>query len=97
MIRQAITQRLSALLSRRYHYRGCFLNEQGQTTPQGIAVLKDLARYCDAYRTTMKTGPSGIDPHASAVAEGRRQVWLRLQAMLRLPDEEILRSMENEP
>lgn len=89
-----VPKRIAAILSKRYNYRGCFMSENGQLTAQAQFVMRDLANYCDAYRTTMKTGPNGVDPYASGVAEGRRQVWLRMQSMLRLPDDEVLRAME---
>lgn len=67
-----------------------------QLTRSGDIVVRDLARFCGAYHSTVKVSPitGTMDPLASAVAQGRREVWLRLQASLRLPDEAVLHLME---
>ena len=61
------------LLERRYAYQKTL---QG---PLAEVVLKDLARFCRANESTFHA-----DPRAHAVAEGRREVWLRIQHHLRL-------------
>lgn len=48
------------------------------------AVLADLARFCRAHDTTFH-----MDPRAHAVAEGRREVWLRIAHHLKLTDDEL--------
>jgi len=50
----------------------------------GEEVLRDLAKFCRAHATTFLP-----DERAHALAEGRREVWLRIQMHLRLTDEEI--------
>ena len=97
MIHQ-LSERIRNALNKRHNYRACFLNEQGILTAHGQRVFKDLANYTDAYRSTIKMRPDGggIDPIAMGIAEGRRQVCLRLLAMLKLPDEEVLKAMEQE-
>jgi hypothetical protein len=47
-------------------------------------VLRDLAQFCRAHESTFHP-----DPRAHAVAEGRREVWLRIQNHLQLSDEEL--------
>ena len=65
-----------ALGARRHAYRTVFKG------PYSEVVLKDLARFCRAHESTFST-----DARAHAVAEGRREVWLRIQGHLRLtPD-----------
>jgi len=56
------------------------------STPHGEKVLADLARFCRANETTFHT-----DPRVHAALEGRREVFLRLQAHLNLQDEELFR------
>lgn len=63
---------------RRNAYCRTFLN------PVGEEVLADLAKFCRANETCFQ-----VDPRAHAVAEGRREVWLRIQTNLRLTDEQL--------
>lgn len=67
-----------ALGDRRYAYRQLFKG------PYSDIVLKDLARFCRAHESTFHT-----DARAHAVAEGRREVWLRLQNHLNLSDAQL--------
>lgn len=53
-------------------------------TPFGQEVLTDLARFCRAHQTTFHP-----DQRAHAVAEGRREVWLRIAQHLQLTDEQL--------
>ena len=53
-------------------------------SPTGQVVLADLARFCRANKTTFNA-----DPRLHAVAEGRREVFLRIQEHLRLTDEQL--------
>lgn len=47
-------------------------------------VLKDLAKFCRATETTFHD-----DPRKHAVAEGRREVWLRITSHLHLDPETL--------
>ena len=67
-----------ALLMRQYHYRLWF------QSPPGVEVLKDLARFCRAHESTFHP-----DPRAHALAEGRREVWLRIEHHLKLSPDEL--------
>jgi hypothetical protein len=57
--------------------------------PAGEAVLADLARFCRAHTTTFVRG----DPHASALGEGRREVFNRIVALIALDEEGYARLM----
>ena len=48
------------------------------------AVLRDLAAFCRAHRSTAHS-----DPHVAARLDGRREVWLYVQERLRLDDETL--------
>lgn len=50
------------------------------------AVLKDLARFCRATRST-----GHQDSHVAARLDGRREVWLRITEHLNLTTEELYR------
>lgn len=69
-----------ALLSRRYAYQKTFPHAGVYSN----AVLKDLARFCRAHETTFSE-----NDRAHVLAEGRREVWLRLQHHLQLTPEQL--------
>lgn len=54
------------------------------TGPFGEEVLADLAKFCRANETTFH-----VDARAHAVAEGRREVFLRIQRQLNLTDQQL--------
>lgn len=54
-------------------------------SPAGQAVLADLATFCRANETCFNP-----DPRIHAVAEGRREVWLRIQEHLNLSSEQLV-------
>lgn len=53
-------------------------------SPAGEQVLADLALFCRANETCF-----AADPRVHAVAEGRREVWLRIQQHLNLSSEQL--------
>ena len=91
--------RVQHWLERRRAYRHTFLrSDDGKPDRATEAVLKDLARFCCANTTTIRVSPVGrtIDPLAMAVAEGRREVFLRIAKFLYLTDADIARFLESE-
>ena len=79
MTRTEMIEALKNLLfRRRYAYQQTFKG------PLGQEVLKDLAKFCRANDTTFHE-----DPRAHALAEGRREVWLRVQQHLNLTPEQL--------
>lgn len=67
-----------ALGDRRHAYRTTFKG------PVAEVVLQDLAKFCRAHQSTFHA-----DPRAHAVAEGRREVFLRIAHHLNLTDEQL--------
>jgi hypothetical protein len=59
--------------------------------PVAEDVLRDLARFCRANASTFHE-----DARLHAVAEGRREVWLRIQNHLRLSPEDLWRLTSGE-
>lgn len=89
---------LNRLNKRRAAYRALFLQQDDQVKPAARDVLLDLKRFCHAGKPTYKVGGNGaIDPLASAVAEGRREVWLRIVEHLELEDRFIVNLREEHP
>lgn len=83
--------RFWARLKLRSHYRGVF----GPTQSTQI-VLADLARFCYATKSTFMINRAGhADPVAMAMAEGRREVFNRIRAMLNLSDQRLYEYIEN--
>lgn len=56
----------------------------GKLSPAAQGVLRDLAKFCRADRTTFHP-----DPRVHAALEGRREVWLRITQHLHLSSEEL--------
>lgn len=52
--------------------------------PVGERVANDLRRFCRAEVSTFHT-----DPHVSAYQQGRRDVWLHINEILEMPEEEL--------
>lgn len=52
-------------------------------SPAGLEVLKDLARFCRVYDTTISSAGH------TEMLEGRRQVFLRITQHLNLSSEEL--------
>jgi hypothetical protein len=65
----------------------------GDLNPAGDVVLRDLARYCYAAKSTLKVSQvtQQSDALAMAFAEGRRDVFNRIVAMLNLDSDQIQR------
>lgn len=71
--------------------RGEWFDANGQPTPHARRVLVDLRQFCRASETCAVFDQAGrYDTHATAVAEGRREVLLRIQHLLNLTDEVLL-------
>lgn len=68
------------LRSRKQAYQSVFNPEDVNAR----IVLKELADFCRADKTTFHT-----DPRLHAVLEGRREVWLKIQKYLNLTPDEI--------
>jgi hypothetical protein len=60
-------------------------------------VLGDLAVFCGEQQSSVRVnGQKVIDPYAMAVAEGRREVWLRIRAMLEMDSSQAWRLAQAE-
>lgn len=66
------------LKSRQTAYRLAF------GSPAGQEVMRDLAKFCRANETCFHP-----DPRVHAVAEGRREVWLRITNHFHLPLDQL--------
>jgi hypothetical protein len=86
------------LFRRRQSYRHVFMTESGSMSPAGRVVLADLTKFCRGLTsTTVVSQVSGmVDPYASGLAEGRREVWLRIMKELGLDPMEVMQAVRDE-
>lgn len=79
------------MFGRRNAYRACFYDRDGKLTSAGRLVIEDLQRFCRTNQSTVVVSPVSrvIDTHATMVAEGRREVFNRLNYYLNLTDEQL--------
>lgn len=68
------------LWARQHNYKLTF------RSPPGQEVLQDLAKFCRATRSTFHE-----NDRAHALAEGRREVWLRISNHLNMTPDELYR------
>ena len=80
------------MFNKRQAYRRLFLDQESRIRPDAEIVLADLRRFCRAVTPTVVVSPVSktIDPLAMAMAEGRREVWMRLMAYLHLEDKAVI-------
>lgn len=88
----AFDQIRARIFRKRHAYRAVFAPD-GVPSPGGQIVLADLRRFCRASRSTSQVSlvTGCIDPLASAQAEGRREVFLRICNMLHMDDAKVYR------
>lgn len=79
-----IDRAIGFLRRRAYAYRTTF------SGPLAEEVLADLAKFCRAAESTFHP-----DQRIHAVAEGRREVWLRICHHLKLDDNELWKRYGN--
>lgn len=85
------------IFGRQLSYKATFLEKTGQVKPEAVYCLADLKRFCCADSSSIRVAKTGvIDPYAMAVAEGRREVFLRIQHYLRLDEQQLLRLKEEQ-
>jgi hypothetical protein len=78
-IREAVDRAIGFLTNRKQVYQQTFCN------PIGERVLGDLAPFCRANETCVVPG----DPVKTAILEGRREVWLRIQQHINYSPEQL--------
>lgn len=66
------------------HRQAAYKRLLGTKEPDASTILVDLAKFCRAHESTFNA-----DARLHAVAEGRREVWLRIEQHLELTGEEL--------
>lgn len=88
----AIAKLARRVLRRRQAYRRKFLRDDGRALDvDAEVILADLAKFCRLHKSTAIYAPlrGVIDPIASARADGRREVILRILEHLHLDDRHL--------
>ena len=82
----------------RQRFRALFWDgNRGKDDGNVAAVLGDLREFCRADSSCVVIGKDGrVDTHATAVAEGRREVYLRIIQTLNLSDATLNKMKEQE-
>jgi hypothetical protein len=63
----------------------------------GRLAIENLREFCRADMSCIQPGADGrVDTYATAVNEGRREVYLKIQQMLNLTDEKIMEMRKRE-
>ena len=89
---------LDRIFRKRVSYRRIFLRDDGELNEAAKVVMADLAKFCRARGSTAMVSPQtgSIDPIAMAMAEGRREVFNRINEYLHINDN-ILQNLREEP
>ena len=82
----------------RQRFRALFWSrERGKDDANVATLLNELRDFCRADSSCVVVAKDGhIDTHATAVAEGRRECWLKIVTILNLSDEQLNRIKEQE-
>lgn len=76
---------------RRLFQKGDLIEGAEQPSQAAIHVLAELRHFCRADTSCVVFGRDGqVDTHATAVLEGRREVWLKITQTLNMTDEQLL-------
>lgn len=79
-------------------YQRVFLTDDGALNADAVVIFGDLKRFCHVDRSTVKvTAANTIDPLAMAMAEGRREVFMRMVQIMNLDESALSRLQEPNP
>ena len=71
-------------------YKSLFLGEGGKPNENAKIVLEDLMKFCHVNETCLMISSQGtVDPLATVHAEGRREVFLRLNEFLNITQQQL--------
>ena len=86
-----LTKAVQRVLNRKTAYRRVFFDAEGNISSNAEIVLADLKKFCRGTSSTVMVSPvsKSIDPLAMAMAEGRREVWLRIMVHLHIDEKQV--------
>ena len=73
-------------------WRRALLTDDGELSADGRVILNDLKKFCRANESTAIVSPVSrtVDPLASMLAEGRREVYNRVTLLSQLTEKQLL-------
>ena len=72
-------------------FRAALLEEDGRPNPHGSLILAHLREFCRADISTLTYDTSGrADPIATAMLEGRRDVWNKIAFYLNVDERDLI-------
>lgn len=91
-VTQNMRELAARLFQRRKAYRATFMDGEGKLTWCGEQVLMDLAKFCRFNSSTAMISPVGktVDPVAMGIAEGRREVFLRIIGAMHMDQRKLI-------
>lgn len=91
-----ITARIMATLRKRDLVKQLLLDNKDNFNPGARVLMAELSRFCFVRKSAIKVSKitGSIDPIAMAVAEGRREVFMRIIDILGFSDEQALKMLE---
>ena len=88
-------EHLQMMVTRKRQLRRFFFDDKEQIKPEAQRFMLWLRHFCHADRPSYKQNPQSgvIDPYATHIAEGRREVWTELQRLLHIDPMKVDRQM----
>jgi len=88
-------RRIERLINRTVAYRRLFMDEKQDFKPEAAEFFKWLHKFCFADRVSYRQNPQTgmIDPYATHVAEGRREVYNEIMRLMKLDERKLMIQM----
>lgn len=88
-------RRIERLINRTVAYRRLFFNEKQELKIEAAEFFQWLHKFCFADRPSYRQNPQTgeIDPYATHVAEGRREVYNEILKLMRLDERKLMIQM----
>lgn len=88
-----VSEQAHRILRRKLSYQECLTDGAGNLTIASGYMMKDLAKFCNANRSSVQASmiTGSIDPLSVAFNEGKRAVFNRLVKYCSMTDDQIVK------
>lgn len=88
-------RRLENLINRTVNYQRLFLDDQKNYKLESLEFFSWLHKFCHVDRPSYKMNPNTgqIDPYATHVAEGRREVYCEIIRLMKIDERKLMIQM----